>query len=676
MEGNERFSIDNDIAYVGGHDNRRGEGIATNDGSVVPIATPASLHENNNIRNLMTAAAALPPLPMVTTNDNALNNISPATPMLPPVDIASGMRTEKIPASTQSQNTLTVAALYQCSRRSRTRTNSPWNPGTSMAHPVMPPPPLFTPHSMESSQQVDAIEGNNAAAAGSNIHKISLQSSNTSSILHESWNTSMHSLMNSSYMNTSLNNVYDFRESHVSQGPAVAEAATTAPPSPNTGGRPNRQLQLQRPNLMGYKMEDRNYCRRLSQESQGHSSTARSHPLQAFSDDKSRQLPMGYKMEGGDGNGISPGMVLTVPTLSGDSTYSPESAPPVGCMDEFSSLQVRGKCARRATHEENADSNSVDGKGNYHGNGKDGHLSSQDDEGGGGSHEPPKKKNKMKNCHSFKTDNHHLSPRTTQSCGSTASFDIIAQPSSRVSSIHDDSSVPFNEASVAGFLTKYVKDYEMGILMKGDDDQQGNGICSKVSPAKAPQEIRQNDIHEPNESQGYKEPPSKKDQRILRRKIQRLLLIRHCSICRISPLALAAPSSPDQCATCEDDGETSPFAQLTTTAHGAVCPVTSHCAEGKALCAHIRTCKLENCNYKKCLTSREVVGHFKNCRDMACEICSPVRALDRRHKGHIADSKQRRGSDCNSSINTIDDEGWLDTNMVEGDNHNVSDVPA
>lgn len=136
---------------------------------------------------------------------------------------------------------------------------------------------------------------------------------------------------------------------------------------------------------------------------------------------------------------------------------------------------------------------------------------------------------------------------------------------------------------------------------------------------------------------------TEREKHIISRKIQRLLLIRHCSTCTVpvSPpplLPLAIPCPPlsfptDFCGPCTDSDMTdvSPPSAGVSVQHtnmADVCPVTSHCAEGKALCAHILTCKLKNCTYRGCLTTREVLGHHMRCRDKKCEVCSPVRVLD------------------------------------------------
>lgn len=217
------------------------------------------------------------------------------------------------------------------------------------------------------------------------------------------------------------------------------------------------------------------------------------------------------------------------------------------------------------------------------------------------------------------------------------------------------------------------KDHEMGVLrlsQKEKEDAESNRLVNSKMPAN--QDLQDSQAQEVPKSilrHSKRESSSEKEQRILRRKIQRLLLIRHCSTCPIPPPPLVKiPALPLSSRARDPPGYNAredsvvPTSKLTCT----ICPVTSHCAEGKALCAHIKTCNRRDCTYKKCMTSREVLFHYKNCRDVSCEICGPVRALDRKHKTDDAVERQRstrRKSD--SSIETIDDIGWLQANMMD-----------
>lgn len=131
----------------------------------------------------------------------------------------------------------------------------------------------------------------------------------------------------------------------------------------------------------------------------------------------------------------------------------------------------------------------------------------------------------------------------------------------------------------------------------------------ELSPTPRRNSLRLEDLEDEQES------IEERQSELVRRKIQRLLLIRHCTKCSIRSISL--PPNVNAIDT------------------GYFCPVTSRCAEGKALCAHIKTCKLANCTYKKCLTTREVLGHYINCKDRGCKICGPVRTRDKRRRNQM-----------------------------------------
>ena len=176
---------------------------------------------------------------------------------------------------------------------------------------------------------------------------------------------------------------------------------------------------------------------------------------------------------------------------------------------------------------------------------------------------------------------------------------------------------------------------------------------------------------------------SEREQHIISRKIQRLLLIRHCCTCPVpippppaaaaaaatTPNNAAAPPtstleiscpplsfSTDFCGSCAIDTKKEdhddrhhqapppppPPPPLPFPPSKYVCPTTSHCVEGKALCAHILACKLKNCTYRGCLTTREVLGHHRRCADEDCEICGPVRALDRKIIARARERERQR----------------------------------
>eukprot|EP00804_Cyclotella_cryptica_P004793 CCRYP_004885-RA/>CCRYP_004885-RA protein AED:0.89 eAED:0.66 QI:0/-1/0/1/-1/1/1/0/568 len=161
-----------------------------------------------------------------------------------------------------------------------------------------------------------------------------------------------------------------------------------------------------------------------------------------------------------------------------------------------------------------------------------------------------------------------------------------------------------------------------------------------------------NDVeHETHHNCGQPEGQAsrKKDLDIIQRKVRRLLLIRHATRCKVP----VPPSASDA-----DDSSV------------YVCPVSSHCAEGKRLASHIRKCKDVSCEYKWCLTTRDVLGHYRSCRDRKCQICGPVRAMhvhDKKHEEQKEDqetcSNSYQRSKSENSMETIEDKEWLHANM-------------
>jgi len=208
--------------------------------------------------------------------------------------------------------------------------------------------------------------------------------------------------------------------------------------------------------------------------------------------------------------------------------------------------------------------------------------------------------------------------QTPNSCRTNLSIDIFAHPTNEMSPLND------------------------GV-------QESIQCLLALSNARPPQQIRDraNDVeHETHHIVGQTEDQHeiavsrKKDLDIIQRKVRRLLLIRHATRCKV-PLP---PSTFDA-------GDSSAY----------VCPVSSHCAEGKRLASHVRKCKDASCEYKWCLTTRDVLGHYRSCRDRKCQICGPVRAM------HVHDAKlvshRYQRSKSENSMETIEDKEWLNANM-------------
>jgi hypothetical protein len=55
--------------------------------------------------------------------------------------------------------------------------------------------------------------------------------------------------------------------------------------------------------------------------------------------------------------------------------------------------------------------------------------------------------------------------------------------------------------------------------------------------------------------------------------------------------------------------------------------MTPHCAHMKQVWKHLQSCKVSNCNFKYCMSSKYILMHFSKCENVECEICRPVRAI-------------------------------------------------
>lgn len=76
--------------------------------------------------------------------------------------------------------------------------------------------------------------------------------------------------------------------------------------------------------------------------------------------------------------------------------------------------------------------------------------------------------------------------------------------------------------------------------------------------------------------------------------------------------------------------------------HGE-CPYTPHCHVAKQLWEHVLKCTLPQCNYPRCLASRELLKHHQTCKDARCPVCGPVRnaMLKQRQQAEMAHGNKR-----------------------------------
>lgn len=421
----------------------------------------------------------------------------------PPTSITPSTAT-----ATLTHDTPTLASLYHLSRRSRSSSSSERVMcQLPESHANIPPPPLYSVSGCQHQNQPSNRES--FLTSFSRTNEVSISSTFNDSFsangaYRDSWNTSMSSLMNSSFFNAS-NNI----------------AFATNPPIGNNSSKLKRPREAKN-NLKDIWSKLNNYSMVETNAQQPSSTSSNLSPLD---DSESSQVRRDFEMH-------------------------------VNC------------------HQDNAIP------------GADGCNTRLD------MPPPPHKKNR-KGCLRIVPEGSRYEPTSKQSSfKSNASFDFVSDNAHTLTPLHVHDS-------------------------RSRDQEDSHS---------SPNSIQLEDLEDPPSPdivQAYNE----KDQKLVRRKIQRLLLIRHCTQCS-KPFSNSAP--------------------------GYFCPVTSHCAEGKALCAHIKTCKLDDCTYEKCLTSREVLGHYMKCKDLGCMVCGPVRSRD----------KERNQKNDDDSIETIDDFEWLKANML------------
>lgn len=439
-----------------------------------------------------------------------------------------------------SVNTLTLAALYHSSRRSR---NTPEAMKTQLpaSTNLPPPPPLYSASGQQNNQSLQFSDTPSAQP-----NQVSINT------LHDSWNTSMSSLMNSSF----------FTSSNISALATNPPIGNTSPRQQRPRAKKNAQNNIDWSKLNNYSMEER------------------AEP--SFSN-----LPA---PEGDDSSASAP---------FDDTEYSH-----VRCRSDFEMDmdmdiicdQEQEKTSRPGPNECNTTELPP----------------------------PPHKRNRRGSYERTTPFPTNDVPATPMPRSSDTAFDIYVtnNPSSRVSSIFDDD---INLTPL--FVHARSRNQE-----KPPTTSRRKSLEIEDLEEEQPSRPMIHDHH------GVQDSQSEKDQLLVRRKIQRLLLIRHCTKCSIRSIPLPPLTFPSS--------------SSYTTPGGYFCPVSSHCAEGKALCAHIKSCKLDDCTYKKCLTTREVLGHYMKCRDSGCKVCGQVRSRDKRRRN------QMKGGDDGIDIE------WLHANML------------
>lgn len=88
------------------------------------------------------------------------------------------------------------------------------------------------------------------------------------------------------------------------------------------------------------------------------------------------------------------------------------------------------------------------------------------------------------------------------------------------------------------------------------------------------------------------------------------------------------------------------------------CPKTEHCGAMKSLWKHIVNCKDRECLVPHCVSSRYVLSHYHKCRDIACDVCIPVRNIIRRSSSIESVNLALQQEDDTNQITETDNGAW------------------
>ena len=72
------------------------------------------------------------------------------------------------------------------------------------------------------------------------------------------------------------------------------------------------------------------------------------------------------------------------------------------------------------------------------------------------------------------------------------------------------------------------------------------------------------------------------------------------------------------------------------------CQYTPHCHVAKSLWEHVLKCTNPQCQYPRCLASRELLKHHQNCKDARCPVCGPVRSAMLKQRSHMLMQQQQQ----------------------------------
>lgn len=83
---------------------------------------------------------------------------------------------------------------------------------------------------------------------------------------------------------------------------------------------------------------------------------------------------------------------------------------------------------------------------------------------------------------------------------------------------------------------------------------------------------------------------------------------------------------------------------------GGKCP-DRHCVTVQKLWSHMNSCVEPQCVYPRCHPTKALISHYKNCKDLRCPVCVPVKTYNQQQANARAQARLKSESSAVSAVN-------------------------